>query len=229
MAMLAVAALLFLGIHVVPATRLRGQAIASIGEGGYLGLFVVLSWVLIIWWIVAFERAPAGERAWFYPEWWPYLKTAIMLFAFVLLVAGISSPNPSLPRAGRLLERPEVGAGISAITRHPLMWAFGLWGIAHFISQPNWRGFWFFGIFAITALAGAWLQEQRKARDYGAGWERYAAKTSFVPFVALAQGRATLRFADIGWWRIALAVLLWAVLLYLHPLLFGVSPLPGLR
>ena len=144
----------------------------------------------------------------------------------MLFVAGVSSPNPTMPNAGKLLDRPGVGAGIFAITRHPLMWAFGIWGIAHFISQPNWRGFWFFGIFAATALGGAVLQERRKARVYGASWERFAAKTSFVPFVALLQGRANLHFADIGWWRIGLAVLLWVTMVLLHGGLFGVPPFP---
>jgi uncharacterized membrane protein len=109
------------------------------------------------------------------------------------------------------------------------MWSLGLWGIMHFVSQPDWRGFWFFGIFALVALGGAYVQEIRKARQYGPSWERFAAKTSFVPFVALAQGQARLHFADIGWWRIALAAVLWAAILHLHPLLFGVSPLPGMR
>ena len=226
---LAIAGLCFLLLHVVPATRLRAQAVAAIGERPYMGLFSLLSLIIFVLWAGAFEITPPDPRVWIYPDWWPYLKAVILLFAFVLLVAGISSPNPTLPQAGRLLERPDVGAGVFAITRHPLMWAFGLWGLTHFISEPDWRGFWFFGVFAITALGGAYLQEQRKAREYGAGWDRFAARTSFIPFVALLQGRASLRAADIGWWRVALAVFLWALILHLHPLLFGIAPLPGLR
>jgi uncharacterized membrane protein len=228
MTMLALAGLFFLAIHIAPGTPLRGRAVASMGEGAYLGVFSLLSLLAIWWWVRTFESAPSQAGLWSYPQWWPWLKAAILLFAFVLFVAGVSSPNPTMPNAGKLLDRPGVGAGIFAITRHPLMWAFGLWGIAHFISQPNWRGFWFFGIFAATALGGALLQERRKARVYGASWERFADRTSFVPFVALLQGRATLRLAEIGWWRIGLAVLLWAAMLHLHPRLFGVSPLPGL-
>jgi uncharacterized membrane protein len=147
----------------------------------------------------------------------------------VLAVAGISSPNPTLPNAGTLLERPSVASGIFAVTRHPMMWGFALWGIAHFISEPDWRGFWFFGIFAITALGGVYLQERRKARTFGPSWGRFKAKTSFVPFVALAQGRASLRLAEIGWWRIALGVLLWALVLHFHLRWFGAPPLPGLH
>jgi uncharacterized membrane protein len=228
MTILAIAGLLFLVIHIVPVTQLRARAVAAIGEGPYLGLFSLVSLILIIWWVIAFVNAPSGVRAWTFASWWPWTKALILLFASILLVAGLSSPNPTLPRAGKLLERPSVGAGVFAITRHPVMWALGLWGAAHFISQPDWRGFWFFGIFAITALGGAMLQEMRKAQTYGASWANFTAKTSFVPFLALAQGRANLRFDDIGWWRIGLGALAWALLLYLHPWLFRVSPLPGL-
>lgn len=201
---------------------------AIIGEGPYLGAFSLISAIVIWWWVRAFENTPYGSGLWSYAQWWPWLKAAVLLFAFVLLVAGVTSPNPTLPRAGELLERPDIGAGIFAVTRHPAMWAFGLWGIVHFISQPNWRGFWFFAVFALTALGGVWLQELRKARAYGASWERFAARTSFVPFVAALQGRARISLAEIGWWRIGLAVVLWAAILHLHPRLFGVSPLPGM-
>ncbi len=228
MIMLAAAGLFFLAIHIIPATRLRGRVVAAIGEAPYLGLFSLLSLAAIWWWVRSFEAAPYETGLWSYSQWWRWLKAAILLVAFVLFVAGVSSPNPTLPRAGALLDRPGVGAGIFAVTRHPVMWAFGLWGLAHFVSQPNWRGFWFFGIFAITALGGAILQEMRKARDFGAKWQHFAAKTSFIPFLALLQGRASLRFADIGWWRIALAVLIWATVLHLHTRLFGAAPLLGL-
>ena len=228
MTILAIAGLIFLAIHLVPATRLRTQATASIGEGPYTGLFVVASLASFFFWAWAFEQAPIGERAWNYPDWWPWVKAVIMLLAFILLVGGLTSPNPTAVRQGELLERPDVGHGIFAITRHPLMWAFGIWGAAHFISEPNWRGFWFFGIFAIVALGGAWLQERRKARQYGVAWGRFAARTSYVPFVAVARGRAKLSLREIGWWRIAVAVLLWAAILHFHHLLFGVNPLPGI-
>jgi uncharacterized membrane protein len=228
MTLLAIAGLVFLGIHIIPATRLRRDAIALLGEGPYLGLFSLLSLISIWWWVSTFRSAPFDAPLWHYPQWWPWLKAILMLVAFILLVCGLSSPNPTLPRGGKLLERPDVGHGILAVTRHPLMWSFAIWAIAHFISQPDWRGFWFFGLFAITALGGAVLQERRKAETYGASWERFTANTSFIPFTAILQGRARLNLAEIGWWRIGVGVVLWALVLYLHGPLLGVAPLPGL-
>jgi len=228
MTTLALAAFIFLALHVLPATPVRARMVAAVGESAYLGLFSLLSLVSIWWWVDAFNGTALDVVWWRYPDWWPWAKAVILLFAAVLMVAGLSSPNPTLPQAGKLLERPGVGAGIFAITRHPLMWAFGLWGLAHFMSQPNWRGFLFFGVFAITALGGSVLQEIRKAATYGASWERFASKTSFIPFLAVLQGRARLSLSEIGWWRIGAGVLLWALLLYLHPWLFRVAPLPAL-
>jgi uncharacterized membrane protein len=228
MALLAIAGLVFLGIHIVPATRLRREAVTRLGEGPYLGLFSLLSLISIWWWVSTFGRTAPDPVLWYYPAWWPWLKAVLLLFAFILAVGGLSSPNPSVPRGGKLLERPDVGQGIFAVTRHPMMWGLGIWGVAHLVSQPNWRGFWFFGLFAITAIGGALLQDRRKAATYGAGWQRFAAKTSFIPFLAVLQGRAKLSLGETGWWRIAVAVILWALMLHLHVRLFGVSPLPGL-
>lgn len=228
MEMLALSGTIFLLIHFFPSTPLRGRIISAIGESAYLGLYSLLSLVVIIWWISSFNSTPGYAPLLFYAGWWPWLKAVLLLFAAILLVGAISSPNPSVPKGGALLERPDIGGGIFAITRHPGMWALGLWGIAHLISQPNWRGFWFFGLFALTALGGAWLQEKRKARELGEGWANFEAKTSFLPFVAIAQGRASLSWRQIGLWRLGVAVLIWAIILHLHVWLFGASPLPGL-
>lgn len=228
MEMLAIAGLVFLGIHIVPATPLRRTVVGAIGEGPYMGLFSLISLIVIWIWVRAFNATAPDAVLWAFPSWWPWIQAVIILCAAVLFVGGLSSPNPTLPNRGALLERPGVAQGIFAVTRHPLMWSFGLWGIAHLISQPNWRGLWFFGLFALTAIGGAVLQEWRKSKTYGTSWGRFAGKTSFIPMLAVLQGRAKLSLAEIGWWRIAVAVLLWAIMLRLHPWLFGVAPLPGL-
>jgi uncharacterized membrane protein len=204
------------------------MAIAAVGEGVYLGIYSLISLALIYWWVNEFNATAYDAPLWRYPDWWPWLKAALLLFAAVLVVGAFSQPNPSVPQGGKLLDRPDIGTGVFAITRHPGMWGFGLWAIAHLISQPNWRGFWFYGLFAITALGGAYVQERRKAKELGEGWERFEAKTSFLPFVAILQGRATLSLKAIGWWRIGVAVFIWALLLHLHVWLFNASPLPGL-
>ena len=52
-----------------------------------------------------------------------------------------------------------------------------------------------------------------------------AERPSAVPFGAIVSGRQKLSLGEIGWWRILLAVVIYAALLFAHPYLFGVNPL----
>ena len=54
------------------------------------------------------------------------------------------------------------------------------------------------------------------ARD-PAAWDRYAARTSILPFGAIAAGRNRLALGEIGWLPPALGFALWLGLLVLHP------------
>ena len=47
---------------------------------------------------------------------------------------------------------------------------------------------------------------------------------TIAPFVAIAQGRNRLVWREIGWLRPWLAIVLWGVLIALHPLAFDVNP-----
>lgn len=223
-ALLAAASVFFL-LHMVPATPLRGRLVALAGEGPYLGAFSVLS-LIAIWWLAeTFGAASPGQDFWTLPPWWLWLNAALVLFALILAVAGLFSPNPSSTGAAKLLENRDAAEGIFAITRHPVMWGIAIWAIAHMISEATLRGFAFFGAFAATALIGSWLQQKRK-RASVPGWAAFEAKTSFVPFAAILEGRAKFSFRAIGWWRIAIAILVWAVILHFHARLFGAQPLP---
>ena len=79
---------------------------------------------------------------------------------------------------------------------------------------------------AVLALAGTLLIDRRRRRDGGQAWRRLEARTSNVPFRAMLEGRAgagvkqVLR--EIGWWRLALAAFVYALLLALHPWFAGV-------
>ena len=47
-----------------------------------------------------------------------------------------------------------------------------------------------------------------------------------MPFLAIIEGRSSLKISEVGWWAPLLAVILYSLMLYLHRTLFGVSPLP---
>ncbi len=224
-ALLLVAASAFFLLHMLPSTPLRGRSVAIAGEGAYLGAYSLLS-LISIWWLTEqFKLAPYGEKLWLMPGWWPWLKAALILFALLLAVGGLLTPNPSSPGAAKVLDKPDAAEGIFAITRHPLMWGVGIWAITHMLSQATTRGLLFFGSFAATALIGSWFQERRKRATLPA-WTRFEAKTSFFPFMAIAEGRAQFSLRAIGWWRIAIALVLWAAILHFHLRLFGALPMP---
>jgi hypothetical protein len=51
----------------------------------------------------------------------------------------------------------------------------------------------------------------------------------WLPFGAIAAGEQTFVWREIGWWRLGLALLVYASLLHLHPIVIGRDPLAGIR
>lgn len=225
MGALAIAACWFFLLHLLPSTPLRPRAVAIVGEAAYTAIFSILSIVAIYWLVKEFNATDYGDKLWLMPEWWPWVKAVLILFAFCLAFGGLLTPNPSTPIGVGALKNPNLPNGVFAITRHPVMWGFAIWAIAHMISQATPRGLIFFGSFAATALIGSWLQQNRK-RETVPGWADFEARTSFFPFVALVQGRAKFSFKAFGWRNIAIAVVAWAAILHLHLWLFGFRALP---
>ena len=222
---LAAAAAFLLAIHTVPSSPLRPWAIDRLGLKLYLGLFAVISAGALVWLIMAFRAAPAVYPLWITSGPARFFTAFVMLAAFILLVAGLTSPNPSAPGGGSNHGKREPWRGINAVTRHPVLWAIGIWGILHLINRPDPVTLLFFGTLTLLALGGARLQERRKRVELGKTWREFEAHTSFVPFVAILQKRAVFSLSDISYWRIAAGVALWAVVLATHGVLFGVSAL----
>jgi uncharacterized membrane protein len=223
---LAAAAGLFVALHLFPSTPLRSALVRRLSQAGYLILFSLLSIVSLAWLVLAFEAAPYGEKLWAMPLGWLWLKAVLVLFALILITGGYLTPNPSLPGAGRFLARPNAAQGVFAITRHPLMWGIAIWAFAHLLTEGTLRAALFFGALVLVALPGAWLQERRKRKELGAGWADFEARTSFLPFAALLSGRTRLSMKEFGWWRLAIAIAGFAVILHFHAALFGAQPLP---
>jgi uncharacterized membrane protein len=110
------------------------------------------------------------------------------------------------------------------ITRHPFLWGFAIWAVAHLLVTGDLASLIFFGALLLLAIVGPGSIDAKRKRAFGAQWMRFAESTSSVPFLAISQGRNTLELAEIGWWRVAIALVLYAVFLGAHSWLFGVSP-----
>jgi uncharacterized membrane protein len=217
---LILATAVFLALHIVPSTPLRALAVRVIGEGAYLGMFALASFGCLVWMSMAYARTPV-EALWPGPRLVPVLA---LPFAFVLLACGLLAPNPTITGQARALLGPDPARGMLRVTRHPIMWAIMLWAGAHLLALGSLRAVVFFGGLLLLAAAGTTLQDARKARALGEDWQRFAAVTSNIPFVAVAQGRNKLVWREIGWWKPAAGLALFALLLYFHPWLFGYRP-----
>ena len=226
MAELAFAAFIFALLHILPAIKARGWLIRKIGDPAYMGLFSLASVLGLAWMIAAYKSAPGAESLWVTGETIRWLTVILMLFVFVLVVAGVTTRNPSMVMGEDALKSSKPWSGIFAITRHPLMWGIALWAILHLINRPDMVSLLFFGTLALLAIGGSKLQESRKRKELGAAWKAFEKQTSFVPFAGVIGGSIKLQIADIGGWRIAAATALWAVMLYAHGHILGVPALP---
>ena len=104
--------------------------------------------------------------------------------------------------------------GVFAITRHPMMWSFGLWGIVHITVLPTPSNIVLASAIVVLALVGAALQDRKKARldpDFWTEWER---RTSYWPFGAIAAGRT--RFGGFRGHDIGGGVVLWLAATWSH-------------
>jgi uncharacterized membrane protein len=207
----------FLATHFVPSTPLRGVLVRSLGEKAYVGLYTLVSFAMIGWMVWAYNRAPL-EPLWVGLRWLP---AVLMPFSLVLLACGVLSRNPTLVGADKLLKSADPARGMIRVTRHPVMWSFILWALAHILARGEFGAIVFFGTFLLLAALGAVLMDQRKARNLGEDWQRFAAVTSYFPFLAIAQGRNSFKPAEIGWRNPAIGLGLYALLFWFHPLLFG--------
>lgn len=221
MILLILAAALWLFLHLgVSGTRLRDSAVAALGEKRFMIGFSVGSFVAIF--LMVFAWTNAGTTfLWSAPAWLRWILAAVILVAFVLFMAS-HKRNPTAVGNKGLGEEPR---GIQRVTRHPMLWSFGLWGVAHTLANGDTASLVFFGTFALTALAGMPSIDAKLARRHGAAWEAFAAKTSILPFGAIAAGRNRLVLSEIGWMPPVVGFVLWAALLHFHRAIFGVPAL----
>jgi uncharacterized membrane protein len=208
---------IFLLTHFVPSTPLRAALVKAIGEWPYRALYSVVALATLAWMIAAYADAPrdvlwSGLR---------FVPLGVMPFAFVLLACGYWR-NPTMVGADKLLKSDEPARGMIRITRHPLMWAVMLWAGAHILARGDLKSVVFFGGFLLLAGLGTLLMDARKQSN--PDWARFAAVTSNLPFVAIAQGRNRVAWREIGWLRPLIGLALFTSFVLGHAWLFGAVP-----
>ena len=226
---LTLAAAVFLVTHFgISSSPLRTALVNWIGEGPYTALYSAIALAAIVWLSRAYNAAPPGPVLWWLPDVGAYAAIVVLPLALVLLVGGVSRPNPTAVGGDRLLDTIRPARGALRITRHPVMWAIALWALSHLLANGDLASVVFFGSLAGLALIGTLAIDRKHRRRQGDAFNRFADATSNLPFVAIAARRQSFGKAvvEIGGLRFAAAVALYAVLLHLHQWLFGVSPYP---
>ena len=206
----------FVGSHFILSHPLRRPLVAVLGEKGFLGVYSLVAFATL--WSIswAYPKAPVTAPLWEVGDGTWALATVVMLAASVLLLGSLIR-NPALPGATNAASAE--ARGVFAITRHPMMWAFALWGVVHILVYPVARNIIVAVAIIVLSLVGAALQDRKKAGLDPQGWAAWQGRTSYWPFVAIARGRA--RFGGFGAHAIAGGVLVWLLATWAHIPLAG--------
>jgi uncharacterized membrane protein len=212
------AAVAFVGSHFLLSHPLRRPLVRALGERGFSGVYSVVALATLAWLAVAFRRAPGTPFLWPVGQGLWAIATAVMLLASILFVGSLVR-NPAFPTPGRPHALPDAAHGVFAVTRHPMLWAFALWGLCHVAVFPVAASIILAGAIVTLALVGAVLQDKKKEQLNPQLWPAWEAKTSYWPFVAILQGRA--RLDGFGWHALAGGTVVWLGATWAHMPLAG--------
>ena len=215
--LLLAAAASFVGGHLVLSHPLRRPLVAALGEPGFAALYSAVAAVTLGATVWAFLAAPATAPLWDVGNGLWGISTIAMLLASVLLLGSLVR-NPAMPGAAATAATAPA-RGVYGITRHPMMWSFAIWGACHVLVYPVARNIVLSGAVITLALAGAALQDRRKAALDPAGWSAWQGRTSYLPFAAVAQRRATL--GGFGGHALGGGAVLWLAATWAHIPLAG--------
>lgn len=193
MTQLVLACIAFVSTHLLLSHPLRAPLVGRIGEGPFLLVYSLVAFATLGWMVFAYRALPDMPPAWVIGDIGWGVATAVMWLASILL-AGSLVKNPAAPDPTGRTRPPEVARGVYAITRHPMMWSFMLWALIHIAVWPAPGNIAVALAVFVLALVGSRAQDAKKRALMGDAWAAWQARTSWVPFAALASGRA--RWAD---------------------------------
>jgi len=225
-----VATLAFVGGHfVLSSLPVRRLLIRTLGEQRFTPVYSLAVTAAFVWMLWAYRAAPVVE-VWTPGPGLAWVPLVLMPVAIFLAVAGLTTRSPTMVGAERTLASglPQTPApGIIGVTRHPFLWGTALWAVAHLAVNGDLANITMMvGILALS-IGGMLHIDYRREETLGAAWGPVKLTTSLVPFAAILAGRTHVDWRGIGWWRPLAAGTIYAVLLLLHPWLFGVGAIPG--
>ena len=140
-----------------------------------------------------------------------------MLVASILFMGSLIR-NPALPGAAKKAATAEA-RGVYGITRHPMLWSFAIWGAVHILVWPIAKNIVLSSAIIFLSLVGGIMQDRKKARLDPQGWSAWQSRTSYMPFAAIARGRA--RYGGFGPHAILWGIVVWLSATWAHIPLTG--------
>jgi uncharacterized membrane protein len=183
MTLLILGLILFLGVHGF--TILRGPRAALIkrfGEGGYKGLYTLVSLIgfgLMIWGFGSY-RAAGYIPVWNPPTWMRHLSALLLL--------------PVLP----LIFSAYAKGFVKARLKHPMILGVKLWALAHLLANGDLGSILLFGGFLVWAVLGFMSMRRRPE-----------APPEFVPNPG--QDAAAILAGVIGWLALSFGLHRWLI------------------
>jgi len=208
----------FLVAHSIPLRpAIRKPLENRVGLRTFLTIYSVASLVALVWLIDAANRAPFVPL-WAWEPW--QLRVPQVAMAAVCLIAALSlgKPNPFSFGGARNADFDPSNPGIVGLFRHPLLVAMLLWAAAHVVPNGDLAHVAMFGAFAMFAVLGMAMIDRRRKRSMGSNW------SELRPRMTGASVWAAFRVTPDFGIRVALAAVAYGLLVWAHPLFFGVDP-----
>jgi uncharacterized membrane protein len=204
----------FVATHLAMSHPLRQPLARVLGGAGFQALYSIIAIALfggMIW-----ARKGAGPEPWLWqPGEIAWVLASLLVWLGSVLLVGSFRRNPAMVTFGPgkevVIGSPE---GVFRITRHPMMWAFALWAVAHIVVHPEPSALVIACTVLIMALTGSAGQDVKKRRHLGEAWSEWVGRTSFIPF-----GRGP---AAPGWFAFIGGTVLFVAATWAHPLPVGV-------
>lgn len=216
----------FLGTHVVlTRTAIRSRLIGAVGRGAWFSVYGLVLLLVTAWLIAAASWAPYVVL-WPQLPWTRWVPNLLVPLAIAVAALGLPARTTTLggPRTPRL---DPTDPGLAALMRHPLLLTVALWALSHLVPNGDLAHAFLFGGFALMALVAMPAFDARARSTLSPE----AARAYFAATSLLTLGPLLLR----RWWRravrpragrLVVVPALWAAILWLHPYVMGVTPLP---
>ncbi|MEM9965595.1 MAG: NnrU family protein [Asticcacaulis sp.] len=223
MLLLALACVFFLFLQLfVAGTSVKTRIIARISAPAYFALYGLASLFGLIWMFFTYFGAmgdPLNAQLWHAPFWLKIVALGVNFLAIQLIVVGTLSPSPVRLKANAVQPDKPI-SGIIRVTRHPVLAGLSLLAFMHMVCNGNLASWVFFGTVLALSYLGSYNLDLRREERLGDHYRTILKHTSFLPFVAIIQGRTRFDFLELGLLRLLVGTSLFAVLVTLHELLF---------